>query len=149
MGYINGEIKQLPWTDSDKLQGESTELVNQLIEMNNKGFLTINSQPRVNGLPSTDAKVGWGPESGFVYQKAYLEFFCPPKALDGLLAAVKADSSISYQVVNTKGAYQSNIAEDAVLAATWGVFPGKEIVQPPLWTPPPSRSGRMRPSLSG
>ena len=45
-------------------QSESTDILNSLLDVNSKGFLTINSQPRVNGLPSTDAKVGWGPEGG-------------------------------------------------------------------------------------
>jgi len=128
--YVEGEIKQLPWTDSDKLQVETGEIVNQLVSMIQKGFLTINSQPRVNGLPSTDAKVGWGPEGGFVYQKAYLEFFCPPEKLEAVLAAANGKPTISYQAVRAKGDYISNIQEDAILAATWGVFPNSEIVQP-------------------
>jgi len=130
--FLKGEIKQLPWSDLDKLQSESADILSPLLDVNNKGFLTINSQPRVNGLPSTDTKVGWGPEGGFVYQKSYMEFFCPPDALDALLAAVKSQPSIAYQVVNAAGDYKSNIEEDAVIAATWGVFPGKEIVQPTI-----------------
>ena len=46
------------------MQSESAEILTPLLDFNNKGFLTINSQPRVNGLPSTDTKVGWGPEGG-------------------------------------------------------------------------------------
>jgi hypothetical protein len=33
-------------------------------------------QPAVDGRPSTDPEVGWGGPGGFVYQKAYIEFFC-------------------------------------------------------------------------
>ena len=45
----------------------------------------------------------------FVYQKSYMEFFCPPDALDALLAAVKSQPSIAYQVVNAAGDYKSNL----------------------------------------
>ena len=39
--------------------------------LNQAGYLTINSQPRVNGAPSNDATFGWGRPGGYVYQKAY------------------------------------------------------------------------------
>lgn len=38
--------------------------------MNELGFLTINSQPAVNGARSDDKVFGWGPSNGYVYQKA-------------------------------------------------------------------------------
>lgn len=37
--------------------------------MNSLGFLTINSQPAVNGAKSSDKVFGWGPRNGYVYQK--------------------------------------------------------------------------------
>lgn len=37
------------------------------------GFLTINSQPRVNAARSDDPTFGWGGIGGYVYQKAYVE----------------------------------------------------------------------------
>jgi len=37
--------------------------------MNELGFLTINSQPAVNGARSDDKVFGWGPSNGYVYQK--------------------------------------------------------------------------------
>lgn len=43
----------------------------QLVALNQAGYLTINSQPRVNGAPSNDATFGWGRAGGYVYQKAY------------------------------------------------------------------------------
>ena len=46
-----------------------------IITMNKAKLLTINSQPRVNGAKSTDPSYGWGPEKGYVYQKAYYELF--------------------------------------------------------------------------
>jgi len=72
--YCSGEIVTLPWSDSP-LQPESQSLIDQLQLLNGNGFLTINSQPRVNGASSTHEIFGWGPKGGYVYQKAYLEFF--------------------------------------------------------------------------
>jgi hypothetical protein len=37
--------------------------------MNELGFLTINSQPAVNGARSDHKVFGWGPSNGYVYQK--------------------------------------------------------------------------------
>lgn len=41
----------------------------QLARMNELGYLTINSQPAVNGARSDDKAFGWGPKNGYVYQK--------------------------------------------------------------------------------
>lgn len=41
----------------------------ELLRVNQQGILTINSQPRVNGKPSSDPIVGWGPSGGYVFQK--------------------------------------------------------------------------------
>ncbi len=60
------------------LQLETGPIQAALAKLNRHGFLTINSQPRVNGLPSHHAVFGWGPGGGYVYQKAYVEFFCAP-----------------------------------------------------------------------
>ncbi|CAF4437000.1 unnamed protein product, partial [Adineta steineri] len=79
--YIGGEkntsnkvVRHFPWTD-EELSLETTLIQNNLIEFNRRGILTINSQPAVNGKPSSDPIVGWGTSNGYVYQKAYLEFF--------------------------------------------------------------------------
>lgn len=49
--------------------------------MNLNGLLTTNSQPRIFAVPSSDKIYGWGPPGGYVFQKAYLEFFCPSKLI--------------------------------------------------------------------
>ena len=43
---------------------ETGTIQSQLQQLNTQGYLTINSQPQVNGEPSTDAKVGWGGPDG-------------------------------------------------------------------------------------
>jgi len=40
--------------------------------MNELGYLTINSQPAVDGVRSDDKVHGWGPAGGYVYQKVSL-----------------------------------------------------------------------------
>ncbi|GMF08270.1 unnamed protein product [Ambrosiozyma monospora] len=46
--YLNGELLCLPWSDS-KVTNEIDIIKKQLIDLNTKGFLTINSQPAING----------------------------------------------------------------------------------------------------
>jgi methylenetetrahydrofolate reductase (NADPH) len=66
--YIRGEIPKLPWCET-QLNLETVSLVDFLVRMNSALFLSINSQPRINGAPSTDAAVGWGAVGGYVFQK--------------------------------------------------------------------------------
>ena len=56
----------LPWSEMDSLQLETGYIKDQLVALNRKGFLTINSQPGVNGVCSTDPKVGWGGPNGCI-----------------------------------------------------------------------------------
>jgi methylenetetrahydrofolate reductase (NADPH) len=51
---------------------ETSVIASQLSRMNELGFLTINSQPAVNGARSDDKFFGWGPSNGYVYQKVRL-----------------------------------------------------------------------------
>jgi methylenetetrahydrofolate reductase (NADPH) len=64
--------------------------------MNTSKLFTINSQPRVNAALSTDPKFGWGPKNGYVYQKAYYEFFVPPQLLEPLVNYLNKFENISY-----------------------------------------------------
>lgn len=76
--YISGEknstdkiVRHFPWKDED-ISSETHLIQDQLIEYNRKGILTINSQPAVNGKPSTDPIFGWGMPKGYIYQKVCL-----------------------------------------------------------------------------
>ncbi|KAI8322115.1 methylenetetrahydrofolate reduct [Martensiomyces pterosporus] len=127
--YCAGKLDSLPWSDSP-LQPESTLIQEKLSQINSSGFLTINSQPSCNGVPSSDKVHGWGPSNGFVYKKAYLEFFVSPSNLRSLLARLDKEPTVTYYAVNKKGELLTNCQEDCPNAVTWGVFPGKEILQP-------------------
>ncbi|KAJ0978147.1 hypothetical protein J5N97_013621 [Dioscorea zingiberensis] len=135
MNYCLGKLKSSPWSELDGLQPETKIINEQLGQINLKGFITINSQPAVNGEKSDSPTVGWGGPGGYVYQKAYLEFFCSKDKLDILVEKCKALSSLTYVAVNKEGQCLSNVGPNAVNAVTWGVFPGKEIIQPTVVDP--------------
>lgn len=78
---------------------------------------------------------GWGGPGGYVYQKAYVEFFCSREKLDALVSKSKAFPSLTYMAVNKEGNWISNVHQTAVNAVTWGVFPAKEIIQPTVVDP--------------
>lgn len=62
--YCSGDIGILPWNEMDSMQGETHSILEQLKEVNKQGYLTINSQPMLNGIPSSDPKFGWGGPGG-------------------------------------------------------------------------------------
>lgn len=62
------QVKLLPWNDMP-LAKETQVIQGDLAEVNREGVLTTNSQPHINGLPSTDPVFGWGQPGGYIYQK--------------------------------------------------------------------------------
>ncbi|KAA1469021.1 methylenetetrahydrofolate reduct [Dentipellis sp. KUC8613] len=129
--FCKGELAALPWSDEGLLT-ETSVITSQLARINELGFLTINSQPAVDGARSDDKVFGWGPSNGYIYQKAYLEFFVLPDLLDILIRHIEKDHSVTYHVINQRGDLRTNTTSDGPNAVTWGVFPGKEIVQPTI-----------------
>ncbi|KAG0220573.1 hypothetical protein BGX31_010837 [Mortierella sp. GBA43] len=86
----------------------------------------------VNGVRSDDKVHGWGPKNGYVYQKAYLEFFVSPEDLAELVKKIEEEPQVTYYAVNRRGDLRTNSQNDGPNAVTWGVFVGKEIVQPTI-----------------
>ena len=122
-------VPRLPWCESDLLP-ETGTITSELGRLNRAGFLTINSQPRLNAVPSSDATFGWGGPGGYVYQKAYVECFCSPAHLAALLESCAANPSATYHAIDGKNTAYSNLGSHSVQAVTWGVFPGREVMQP-------------------
>jgi len=124
------EVTTLPWCPD--MPGDETVCIRkQLIQLCSAGFLTINSQPRVNGTLSTDPLFGWGPSNGVVYQKAYVEFFCSPEAFGDFKEGIAEYSQINWMAVKRDGTCERNVESGHdTTAVTWGVFPGREIAQP-------------------
>jgi methylenetetrahydrofolate reductase (NADPH) len=132
VSYLNGEISRLPWNDAC-LADESHLIAKELKELNAFGFLTINSQPAVNAAPSEHPVHGWGPHGGYVYQKAYIEFFTSPDKMKVLRQHITKYPSLDYQAVTSKGETEGTLSGTA--AVTWGVWPGSEIKQPTVVDP--------------
>lgn len=129
--YLEKKIETLPWSES-ALAAEADPIIDGLIALNKRGILTINSQPAVDGAKSNHPVHGWGPSNGYVYQKAYLEFFVPPYLLDEMISRLDDFPNLTYYAVTKNGELKSNAPSDGPNAVTWGVFPGKEIVQPTI-----------------
>ncbi|KAK4919052.1 methylenetetrahydrofolate reductase (NAD(P)H) met13 [Elasticomyces elasticus] len=132
VGYMQGKVESLPWSEA-KISEEADVLREGLIGLNRRGLLTINSQPAVDGARSSHGTYGWGPKGGYVYQKAYLEVLVHPDVLPRLVERMDGNEDITYYAVNNSGELKTNVAGDGgPNAVTWGVFPGKEIVQPTI-----------------
>ena len=61
-----------------------------------------------------------------------MEFFVSPELLNQLIRRIEKDPSITYYAVNKQGDLRTNTHSEGPNAVTWGVFPGKEIVQPTI-----------------
>jgi methylenetetrahydrofolate reductase (NADPH) len=132
VGYMTGKVSSLPWSESP-INTEANALVDDLVDINRRGLFTINSQPPVDGAKSSDPVYGWGPRNGYVYQKAYLEVLIHPSLIKTLIERMDKDPEITYFAVNNRGELITNTQDDSgPNAVTWGVFPGKEIVQPTI-----------------
>ncbi|GAB4858979.1 hypothetical protein Ancab_010451 [Ancistrocladus abbreviatus] len=135
MNFCLGNLRSNPWSELDGLHPETKMINEKLGTIILKGFLTINSQPAVNGERSDSPTVGWGGPGGYVYQKAYLEFFCSKDNLNVLIEKCKVFRSLTYMAVSKDGTWISNVDSSDVNAVTWGVFPAKEIIQPTVVDP--------------
>jgi len=132
VGYMKGKVETLPWSEAP-ISSEADVLQEDLIDLNSRGLLTINSQPAVDGAKSSDPVYGWGPRNGYVYQKAYLELLISPELINTVMQRIEADPDITFYAVNNSGELKTNADSDGgPNAVTWGVFPGKEIVQPTI-----------------
>ncbi|XP_064610960.1 methylenetetrahydrofolate reductase (NADPH)-like [Liolophura sinensis] len=140
--FITGEpnsngvvVKQIPW-DDDGLSPETVLISEKLASLNKRGVLTINSQPAVNCAPSSDPNVGWGSANGYVFQKAYLEFFTAKENIRVLKEVLPDYPQVNYHIISHSGeADYTNCDDLQPIAVTWGVFPGKEIIQPTVVDP--------------
>ncbi|KAJ1333262.1 methylenetetrahydrofolate reductase (NADPH) [Microdochium nivale] len=129
--YLEKDIESLPWSESP-LTSEADSIKENLIKLNQRGFLTINSQPAVSGVRSNHPVHGWGPPNGYVYQKAYLELLVPPYMFQDIVKRIESNPDMSYYAVTQHGSLVTNAPSEGPNAVTWGVFPGKEIVQPTI-----------------
>ena len=114
--YVEGAKSRLPWCC--RLDEETVHVVRELAQLSRNGLLTINSQPRVNGAPSTDPVYGWGSPGGYVFQKAYVEFFCSPAHLQAVRAVVAGRPRVQYAAVNRRGELETSADSKVAPALT-------------------------------
>lgn len=107
--YISGEpnrsgvkVTHFPWCEDETLALETNLLKENLLRINKNGILTINSQPSVNGALSSDPIIGWGSPDGYVYQKAYLEFFISKEYLPYLIKSLENYKRVNYHITDKK-----------------------------------------------
>jgi methylenetetrahydrofolate reductase (NADPH) len=92
--HVSGNLVGVPWSDdidpsgsdgtasskdsSGALRAETDVIRSELLSLISKqNYWTLASQPAVDGAPSSHPIFGWGPPGeGFVFQKAFVEFFC-------------------------------------------------------------------------
>ena len=129
--FLEGNLQSLPWSEAP-ITSESEAIRSELVNLNRRGLLTITSQPSVNGVKSTHPVHGWGPKGGYVYQKAYVELLISPQLISELIARIERNPNMTYYAVTKNGDMRTNAASEGPNAVTWGVFPGKEIVQPTI-----------------
>ncbi|KAK4103971.1 hypothetical protein N658DRAFT_493449 [Parathielavia hyrcaniae] len=157
--HLRGELSTIPWNE-ESFSAETDQIRDRLVALNAKGWWTLASQPAVNGLRSGDPTFGWGPQNGFVFQKAFVEFFCPSRdwsVLRERLTRPGMRDVVCFYATNGRGDFvssdtellppppprrssagggadgeQQQEREASTNAVTWGVFPGKEIVTPTI-----------------
>lgn len=154
--HLLGELHVVPWSEGGVEEGtaglsaETLTIRNELLKLiDGRGWWTLASQPAVNGVRSDDPVFGWGPPGGgFVFQKAFVEFFCPKTDYETYLKPLLkryGHDEFAWLATNAAGDFESSApppdpaheAEDGpspdnVNAVTWGVFRGKEIVTPTI-----------------
>ncbi|KAJ2745451.1 methylenetetrahydrofolate reductase (NAD(P)H) met13 [Coemansia sp. BCRC 34301] len=135
VAYVGGSVASLPWSDEPTMLAETQRIRSELERVNRLGFWTLASQPALDGVRSDDVTHGWGPRGGYVYQKAFVECFVLQAQFPLFLSRLQdAAPRITYYAANRAGDFVTNAYagedESAVTALTWGVFPGRPVVQP-------------------
>lgn len=130
LDYLHSKISTTPFS-STPLSPESMMILTHLEKLTNRGWWTVGSQPAVNGASSTDEVVGWGPRSGYVFQKGFVEFFCEKEDVEAIALRVEQRGKewVNFFAGNHHGECWGNVPEGGRNAVTWGVFPGQEIAQ--------------------
>lgn len=146
--YLCGTLATLPWCDEPLMQ-ETSSISPFLAKLTSaKGWWTVASQPAVDGVPSTDATYGFGPKGGYIYQKAFVEFWAQSTeevmALANRVAKLEQETGcrdvtfyaaakpVQGSEAESQQGWLTNMTKGDANAVTWGVFPGKEVVTPTL-----------------
>lgn len=145
--FIEGQLPCMPWCDIP-VWNETMEVLPSLVRLNaprskgGKNWWTVGSQPAVDGCDSTDPTYGFGPQGGYIFQKAFVELFLTPEDKDGLVRHIEASPSpVTYFAGKwDPDSFQTNLERDGLNTVTWGVFPGKEVAQSTIIEEPSFRA---------
>jgi len=61
-----------------------------------------------------------------------VELFLSKDRLEKFIEKADDFPTLTYHALNTWGDSKSNLPEKSVTAVTWGVFPGREVIQPTI-----------------
>lgn len=146
--YLHSSSATTPFS-SAPLSGESHLIIPQLERLTRRGWWTVGSQPAVDAASSEDDLVGWGPKGGYIFQKAFVEFFAEKEVViwlkdriheqgHGLVSFYAGNLKVGFRFYRAtfseltpsmQGDLESNVNYGDKTAVTWGVFPGHEIAQ--------------------
>lgn len=158
--HVLEQVPCVPWSDETDisesgpgaLREETATIRKELLELiEGCGYWTLASQPAVNGVKSDHPLFGWGPPGeGFVFQKAFVEFFVSRSSWEEDLKPRLqrySEEKISWLKTDANDDFECSISSAAnvdkmsskptpglngVNAVTWGVFKGKEIITPTI-----------------
>lgn len=130
LDHLHSKIPTTPFSLTP-LSPESLTILSHLERLTKRGWWTVGSQPAVDGASSVDEVFGWGPRSGYVFQKGFVEFFCCTKDVETIERKVeeKGNGWVHWFAGNSKGYCKGNVPEGDRNAVTWGIFPGQEVIQ--------------------
>ena len=134
--YVSGQLPCVPWCDIP-VWDETTQLLPMLLRLNmpkaegGKSWWTVGSQPAVDGCDSSDPVFGFGPQGGYIFQKAFVELFLTQEDKEALVAAIRASERPVTYFAGTcdPASMETNVQKHGLNTVTWGVFPGKEVAQ--------------------
>ncbi|CAI5525955.1 unnamed protein product [Closterium sp. Naga37s-1] len=131
-GGPGGYIYQKAYVECFAPHDKVTTLLEKAKATPSISLMAVNSQGHVLATGPR-----WGGPGGYIYQKAYVECFAPHDKVTTLLEKAKATPSISLMAVNSQGhvlatgpGTPASTTPFSANAVTWGVFPGREVVQP-------------------
>ncbi|KAI5117470.1 hypothetical protein M0805_007175 [Coniferiporia weirii] len=130
LSHLHSKIVSTPFSPVP-LSPESLLILTHLERLTRRGWWTVFSQPAVDGVDSTDEVFGWGPASGYVFQKGFVEFFATKEDVNKLEDKIRCKGGgwVDFFAANEQGELHTNVPEGGRNAVTWGVFPGQEIAQ--------------------
>ena len=103
LSYLESKVPSTPFS-LEPLSSETATILPYLVRLTENSCWTIASQPAVDAAPSDDPVFGWGPKGGYVFQKAFVEYFCAFDSLERLMDRTKqcGYDSVSYYATNAK-----------------------------------------------